>query len=213
MKVELVDSMGDDLMVVNAARVSYAKSRAEFQIDDARLLHYLATHGHWSPFAHPQLSFRISSSIAVARQLYRHQVGLAVNETSRRYVDSQPEFDLPEVWRGRAKKGQSKQGSDSALSDAAQAEVIELALIATATCEDAYKSLLAMGVAPEQARLVLPMSMITEWIWTGSLMAFIRICRERRAKNAQAETREVADEIYRHLLSLFPHSMAAWQAS
>ena len=111
MKVSLIDRMGDDLMVVNAARVSYAKWHDEYTANDTKLLGYLAKHGHWSPFAHPQLSFRISASIAVARQLFRHQVGLAVNEVSRRNVDDAPTFDLPDVWRSAPGEGQSKQGS------------------------------------------------------------------------------------------------------
>ena len=108
MKVELIDSMGNDLTVVNAARVSYGKHTDTLREQDKRLIAYLAKNGHWSPFAHPQASFRISANIAVARQLYRHQVGLAVNETSRRYVTDAPEFDLPDVWRAAPDAGQSK---------------------------------------------------------------------------------------------------------
>ena len=108
MKVELIDHMGSDLSVINAARVSYGKHTDAMRERDVKLLKYLAEHGHWTPFAHPQLSFRISANIAVARQLLRHQVGLAVNEVSRRYVSDAPEFDLPDVWRAGPVKGQSQ---------------------------------------------------------------------------------------------------------
>ena len=132
MKVEMIDKMGTDLTVVNAARVSYGKHTETLRDQDVRLIHYLAKHGHWSPFAHPQASFRISANIAVARQLERHKAGLLFdpfrrsvqgtyagqgdvettkNETSRRYVTDAPEFDLPDVWRSAPGKGQSKQGS------------------------------------------------------------------------------------------------------
>ena len=110
MKVELIDTMGSDLTVVNAARVSYAKHHDTFDDSDARLLRYLAHNGHWSPFAHPQATFRISANIAVANQLKRHQVGLALNEVSRRYVTDAPEFDLPDVWRSAPGKGTIQAG-------------------------------------------------------------------------------------------------------
>ena len=210
MNVDYLMHMGDDLLVVNAARVSYAMFKKEMGGADIKLEEYLASHGHWSPFAHPQISFRVRTNIAVARQLYRHQVGLSVNEVSRRYVDTLPTFDLPKIWRGRPAKGQSKQGSSEPLAYDRQMAVSREALAAIEQCERTYMRLLEFGVAPEQARLVLPMAMETEWIWTGSLYAFIRICKERLAPDAQQETREVVQEFYRHLVELFPHSMAAW---
>ena len=171
MNVELIDTMGSDLTVVNAARVSYAKHHDTFDDSDARLLRYLARHGHWSPFAHPQASFRISANIAVARQLYRHQVGLTVNETSRRYVTDAPTFDLPDVWRSAPGKGQSKQGSSGEHSDQyGLNRIVDDAMIHS---QAAYKTMIDAGVAPEQARLVLPMAMVTEWIWTGQP---VRLC-------------------------------------
>ena len=208
MKVDLIDSMGTDLTVANAARVSYGKNHDVFTAGDKKLLGYLADHGHWSPFSHPQLTFRITASIQVARQLYRHQVGLAINEVSRRYVDTPPEFDLPKVWRRRPSEGQSKQGSGGEASE--QDTIADIAEVLITHAEEAYATMLAIGVAPEQARLVLPMAMLTEWYWTGSLMAFIRICKERLAPDAQEETRSVALEIYHHLNLLFPASIAAW---
>ena len=208
MKVDLIDHMGTDLRVVNAARVSYAKHHVNFGGNDRQLLRYLAEHNHWSPFAHPQLTFRISASIAVARQLFRHQVGLTVNEVSRRYVTDEPVFDLPEVWRSAPEPGQSKQGSGPSLEN--QGGLRAIVDIVTERCQKGYESLIAWGVAPEQARLVLPMATVTEWYWTGSLMAFIRVCKERLAPDAQAETRAVAEVIRDHLVRLFPESAKAW---
>lgn len=210
MKVELVDFMGSDLTVVNAARVSYGKITKELRDKDVKLLHYLAEHGHWTPFAHPQLSFRISTSISMARQLFRHQVGLIPNETSRRYVTDEPTFDLPEELRKAPLRGQSKQGSSEAFVAEQSKRIHDLMV---AFCTDAvklYDQFLMAGVAPEQARLILPMALVTEWIWTGSLMAFIRVCKDRLAPDAQAETRAVAVEIHKHLGKIFPESVNAW---
>ena len=207
MKVEMIDSMGNDLTVVNAARVSYGKHTDTLRDQDKRLIAYLAKNGHWSPFAHPQASFRISANIAVARQLYRHQVGLAVNETSRRYVTDAPEFDLPDVWRAVPGEGQSKQGSGEQIER--QWAACDAAAEAVAQATIVYEKLLHFGVAPEQARLVLPMAMVTEWIWTGSLYAFARVCRDRLGADAQAETRAVAEGIADAMSAAFPVSWAA----
>ena len=221
MKVENIAHMGDDLMVVNAARVSYKKRHDWFRPADARLLKYLADHNHWTPFAHPQLSFRISASIAVARQLYRHQVGLAmsdvrhrdevaVNETSRRYVTDTPTFDLPDVWRSAPGAGQSKQGSGEPMDGDSQAGLALIAEDVLQHCQSGYQTMIDAGVAPEQARLMLPMALVTEWIWTGSVMAFIRVCKERLAPDAQAETRQVVEVIFAYLRYYFPESALAW---
>ena len=207
MKVEMTHMMGTDLTVVNAARVSYGKHTETLRDQDVRLIHYLAKHGHWSPFAHPQASFRISANIAVARQLFRHQVGLTVNEVSRRYVTDAPEFDLPDVWRSAPGKGQSKQGSGVQIER--QWEACDIGSEALAKALDAYDDLLRLNVAPEQARLVLPMALVTEWIWTGSLYAFARICRERLAADAQPETRAVAEGIAAAMATAFPVSWPA----
>ena len=208
MKVELLDKMGDDLMVVNAARVSYDKHTETLRQSDIRLLDYLALHNHFSPFTHPQLTFRIECNIAVANQLKRHQVGLTVNEVSRRYVDDAPEFDLPDVWRSAPGVGQSKQGSGEPYPEQSQVnDIIEHVLI---RIRAAYTTLIDGGIAPEQARLVLPMALVTKFYWTGSLMAFLRVCKERLAPEAQQETRAVATEIYQHLQSWFPYSISAW---
>ena len=207
MKVEMTHMMGTDLTVVNAARVSYGKHTETLRDQDVRLIAYLAKHGHWSPFAHPQASFRISANIAVARQLFRHQVGLTVNEVSRRYVTDAPEFDLPNVWRSAPGKGQSKQGSGEQIER--QWDACDIGSEALAKALDAYDDLLRMNVAPEQARLVLPMALVTEWMWTGSLYAFARVCRERLAPDAQPETRAVAEGIAAAMATAFPVSWPA----
>lgn len=189
MNVELVDSMGNDLTVVNAARVSFDKHHKKFTTGDEKLIAYLAQHGHWTPFGHPQLQFRISAPIFVARQLVKHQVGLVWNEISRRYVDSKPKFYITDKWRSRAEN--KKQGSGEELIDL-QGEDYDYIQAAMMASVDAYSHLLSKGIAPEQARIVLPQSMYTEWYWTGSLYAFARVCNLRISDDAQEETKEIA---------------------
>ena len=206
MNVELIDTMGTDLTVVNAARVSYSKTKDTFDVvKDEKLIQYLAKHNHWSPFAHASLQFRIKAPIFVARQLVKHQVGLAWNEVSRRYVDFPPELYKPETWRGRPKN--SKQGSDGEIK---LDQTIEYSMeSAMESCLITYNTLLEKGVAPEQARMVLPQSMMTEWYWSGTLYAFSRVCNLRCKPDTQKETRDVADEINKLCDSKFPRS---WKA-
>ena len=202
MTVELADIMGTDLSVVNAARVSYAKTKDTFDISDEKLIKYLAEHNHWSPFAHASLQFRIKAPIFVARQLVKHQVGLAWNEVSRRYVDFPPELYKPDAWRGRPKN--SKQGSDGEIE---LGQTIEHNMATTMeSCLILYNSLLQKGVAPEQARMVLPQSMMTEWYWSGTLYAFSRVCNLRCKADTQKETRDVADQIHSICDEKFPYS-------
>ena len=202
MTVELADIMGTDLSVVNAARVSYAKTKDTFDISDEKLIKYLAEHNHWSPFAHASLQFRIKAPIFVARQLVKHQVGLAWNEVSRRYVDFPPELYKPEAWRGRPNN--SKQGSDGEIE---LGRTIEHNIATTMeSCLILYNSLLQKGVAPEQARMVLPQSMMTEWYWSGTLYAFSRVCNLRCKPDTQKETRDVADQIHSICDEKFPYS-------
>ena len=168
--VELIDKMGTDLSVVNAARVSYAKTKEVFEDKDEKLIKYLAEHEHWSPFAHASLQFRIKAPVFVARQLVKHQVGLVWNEISRRYVDYTPELYEPKEWRGRPQN--SKQGSDGTVSiDSNEQHRLDMTM---EQCKIIYNSLIGKGIAPEQARMVLPQSMMTEWIWSGTLYAFAR---------------------------------------
>ena len=203
MEVKLVDKMGTDLSVVNAARVSYAKSKDAFDVvKDEKLIKYLAEHEHWSPFAHASLQFRIKAPIFVARQLVKHQVGLVWNEVSRRYVDDAPELYQPDSWRGRPQN--SKQGSDGEVK---LDQTIEYNMETTMeSCLILYNSLLQKGVAPEQARMVLPQSMMTEWYWSGTLYAFARVCNLRCKPDTQRETQEVANEIDRLTNEAFPRS-------
>ncbi len=199
MVVELVDKMGSDLTVVNAARVSYGKNKEQFDDKDEKLIKFLAEHNHWSPFAHASIQFRIKAPVFVARQLVKHQVGLVWNEVSRRYVDYEPEFYTPDEWRGKPLN--SKQGSDGTVDiDNNEYRIMMEKL------QNYYDTMLNKGVAPEMARMVLPQSMMTEWYWSGTLYAFARVCQLRCAKDTQAETRMVADQIDKICAEQFPKS-------
>ena len=203
MNVELVDVMGTDLTVVNAARVSFDKHHDTFLDNDKKLIKYLAEHGHWTPFGHPQAQFRISAPIFVARQLVKHQVGLVWNEISRRYVDYSPTFEVPSVWRERAKN--RKQGSGDGLIQLTEDELAEINYIHRASSK-MYDHLINKGIAPEQARAILPQDMVTQWYWTGSLTAFARVCRLRLSEDSQDETRQVAQEMNNYVKEHFPIS-------
>lgn len=209
MTVDLVEHMGSDLTVVNAARVSFSKVSSydenhdgtfSLKDKDQKLIKYLAEHNHWSPFSHPQVMLRIKAPIFVARQLQKHQVGLSWNEVSRRYVDSEPEFYTPDNWRKRAEN--VKQGSSDEEVENAQC----IAHHGIVEAKLRYQHLLDKGVCPEQARMVLPQSMLTEWYWTGSLYAFSRVCKLRLDSHTQQETREVAKQISGIMQRLFPIS-------
>ena len=205
-EVELIDQMGNDTSIVNAARVSFGKRVEEMSEGDTKLIKYLAKHNHWSPFGHASLQFRIKAPIFVARQLVKHQVGLTWNEISRRYVEYEPEFYEVDTWRGRPinkKQGSSEEEimwiDRSTRTDALQSQVETVAL-------KNYNRMLEAGVAPEQARMILPQSMMTEWYWSGTLYAFARICNLRCAEDAQYETRIVANLINDECERLFPIS-------
>lgn len=203
MKVELIDVMGSDLTVVNAARVSFNKESTEFKDNDVKLIKYLASHNHFTPFTHCTITLREKVPIFVARQRFKHTVGFSYNEVSRRYVDDDPEFFLPKEWRGRADN--KKQGSSN---KRIAVNPVMLRDYHTA-CLKQYKILLGLGVAPEQARMVLPQSMYTEYYTTGSLAAFARAFKLRSHGDAQAEIRELADGWNSIIADLFPHS---WEA-
>jgi thymidylate synthase (FAD) len=188
--VSLIDAMGSDLTVVNSARVSFGKKKDKFEPKDKKLISYLAKHGHWTPFGHVSLQFHIVAPVFVARQLVKHQVGLVWNEISRRYVDTTPAIYLPDEWRGRAED--KKQGSDE--DNIIKIRDLEYEAL-TKTLVGAYMRMIKEGVCPEQARMILPQSMMTEWYWSGSLMAFARVCNLRCKPDAQLETRVVADQI------------------
>ena len=210
-KVTYIDHMGSDLSVVNAARVSFNKKsdwlpkvhNGEKNVllpKDGKLIHYLARHKHTSPFGHCFASFHVRAPLFVARQLVKHKF-LRWNEVSRRYVDDEPEFYKPYDWRGRATH--VKQGSYGIVKSNANVDY------ANQKSLDLYNQLLDEGVCPEQARMVLPQSMMTEWYWSGSLDAFADMCRLRGMPDTQQESREVAAYISDKMMQLFPTSWAA----
>jgi len=206
--IELLGCFGDDLTVVNAARVSFSKESKELTEGDKKLITYLAKHNHVSPFFHPQIRLRIKMPIFVAREWYRHTVGFARNEVSRRYVDSVPECYLPEVESIRERDANLKQGSKaSAIADALYAK--ECMFDLTHSAIDTYNALLAAKVAPEVARMILPQSMHTEFIETASLYAYARLCKLRLSPDAQHEIRLYAEALSNLLEKEFPVSWAA----
>ena len=206
MNVNYIDHMGTDLTVCNAARVSFDKHHDLLTSGDEKLIGYLAKHDHWTPFSHCTATFRIKAPIFVARQLFKHKVGLTENEISRRYVDSEPEFYMPEVWRGKAKN--KKQGSSGILSDNEYiGEAVKIVYERAATMYDLL--ITKAGVAPEQARMVLPQGMFTEWFWTGSMSAWARICKLRISDDAQAESKGIAKMIDKECVKLWPISWSA----
>ena len=204
--VEILDCMGDDLMVVNAARVSFEKESYEMTLGDQKLISYLAKHNHVTPFFHPQIQFRIRMPLFVAREWYRHQIGFSRNEVSRRYVDSQPECWIPEIIRERDIN--KKQGSkETEVYDTELSKQIFEKSIKDSVAH--YNCLISMNVAPELARTVLPQSMYTEFIETGSLAAYARLYKLRTTSDAQREIQWYANEIGKHLETKFPIS---WKA-
>jgi thymidylate synthase (FAD) len=217
MRVELLDSMGNDLDVANAARVSFDKESAwEWHNDllflpekDEKLIHYLAKHNHFTPFCHAQIKFRVTIPIYVARQLAKHQVGGVVNEVSRRYVSTAPVLDVPKEWRKSAENVKQGSSSELVVMDTAMQSQIDKTMDA---CLVLYDDLLLKGVCPEQARAVIPVCSETTWIWTGSLVFFARVCKLRLDSHAQKETRDVAEQISNLIASLFPVSWAALMA-
>ncbi len=211
MKVQLINYMGNDLTVVNAARVSFNVNKKTFIDADAKLIKYLAKHKHMSPFGHCFASFKVQAPIFVARQLVKHKF-LRWNEISRRYVDTKPNWYRPSIsnadtaiWRSQTKD--KKQGSGDVIQDENKQSMATFYLSEViAEAMDAYSKLLKMGVCEEQARMVLPICHMTEWFWSGSLDAFADMCRLRCAGDAQVETKMVADQISDHMEKLFPVS-------
>jgi thymidylate synthase (FAD) len=212
MKAEYISHMGDDLTVVNAARVSFDKESAEVSYSDTKLIKYLASHGHWTPFSHPQITMRYTVPIFVARQEFKHIVGFTRNEVSRRYVDDTPEFYSPEVWRSRP-VGSVKQGSGDAFNGEEPFIFLEgeylypddILILATRM----YNEMISAGIAPEQARMILPQSMYTSYYVTGSLAAFARMVKQRTDPHAQVEIQELAKVVDKVIRPLFPVSFAA----
>lgn len=204
MKVELIEHAGGDLSVVNSARVSFNKSVDTIESRDEKLINYLASHQHTTPFRHNFVSLRCSVPLFLARQLMKHQAGLSWNEESRRYVDSTPEFFVPEKWRRRPEKS-IKQGSSNEEVEGVS-ETYNHYIDYT---KQVYKNLLQDGVAPEMARLVLPQSMIVNFIWSGNILAFAHVYKLRSGEGAQEEARKFAELLDNAIQPCFP---VAWEA-
>jgi thymidylate synthase (FAD) len=206
--VEYLDHMGSDLTVANAARVSFNKQISVMSENDERLIKYLADHNHVSPFFHPQISIRIMCPISIRNQLDKSRIGLAINEVSRRYVSTTPPVFFPS-WRSKP-SGSIKQGSGSMISNPDVLVSVDMMYReAVATCLTTYEHLIAQGVAPEQARFVLPLGTMTEFIWTGSLAAYARVFQLRTSPDAQQECRTIAYKIGAIVARHFPISWAA----
>ena len=207
--VKLLETFGSDLTVVNAARVSLGKHVDEFTEKDAKLIKYLADHEHTSPFFHPQARFRLKMPIWMAREWFRHTIGFARNEVSRRYVDDLPTFFIPDELRSRAPN--KKQGSKDDVHE--QNELFRTFMLEECTgAVLTYTLMLGQGLCPEQARMILPQSMMTEFIETGSLAAYARLCKLRMGPDAQKEIQDVAGEVAAILSAAFPSSWAALMA-
>jgi thymidylate synthase (FAD) len=216
MKAELLGVFGTDDMVVDCARVSFNKQHSNYTAEqNAKLIRYLAEHRHWSPFSQPKAQFRMTLPIFVARQWEKHRIGCVRgydiydhSEESRRYVDDTPQFWSPSEWRRRP-DGSIKQGSGAKAGDW-QAEKASWFLDrAVRGAREAYETLLALGIAPEQARVVLPQSMYTSWIETGSLAYWARLCNLRLDGHAQQEIRVLAKQVAEQMAEKFPVSWAA----
>ena len=207
-EVTYIDHMGSDLSVVNAARVSFGKKSdwlprihngeaKALSAKDCRLIEYLARHNHKSPFNHTFTTFHVKAPVFVARQLVKHEY-MPWNEISRRYVDEEPELYEAPIWRGRS--ADKKQGSEGEVKSNANIFYHNNQSLMV------YKQLLDEGVAPEQARMVLPQSMMTEWYWSGTVFSFAKMCSLRCKDDTQAETRVVADAIDEEMENLYPMS-------
>ena len=237
-EVTLIDHMGSDLSVVNAARVSFHKTsewewnlqpefrgsedmveKASLSDKDTKLINYLAKHKHFSPFNHAFMTFRIKAPIFVARQLVKHKF-MPWNEVSRRYVDEEPEFYFPEYWRAKAEN--VKQGSSntefistiqrSTKDGKEQVWDSPVDFVTTRYCEHAvsiYSDMLLSGVSPEQARMILPQNMMTEWMWSGTLGAYADMLKLRLDPHTQYESRIVAEKVVERVRELFPVSINA----
>jgi thymidylate synthase (FAD) len=213
MKAEYVSHMGDDLFVANVARISFSNESKEFTLreqkqtgSDEGLIEYLAKHNHWTPFGHPQITLKMKAPVPIRTQCFKSKVGFVENEESRRYISSTPELFVPEYFRSKP-EGNKKQGSGGKHTSSAWWIVRYEEM-----CYDAirlYEQMIDAGVAPEQARFVLPQGCMVNWIWTGSLAAYARFCKLRLDSHAQGEVTDLAEEISKIIQPLFPYS---WKA-
>jgi thymidylate synthase (FAD) len=213
--------MGSDLTCVNSARVSFDKESTweneewghnDFEDPnylsdrDSKLIKYLASHGHFTPFTHPQITLRETVPIFVARQRFKHVVGFSYNEVSRRYVDDEPSFYIPDEWRSRP-DGSVKQGSGETI--VTDSRVIAGYKQLIHDCNEQYELMINVGVAPEQARMILPQSMMTSYYVTGSLAAFARAYKQRIDGHAQREIQMLAEQWAKVIKPLYPISWSA----
>lgn len=214
-KVELLDSMGDDLDVCNAARVSFAKETQWAAMEagegmlaagDIKLINYLAKHDHWTPFAHTALKFRVAAPVPIRTQCFKHKIGMVENEESRRYISTTPEIFIPEFFRSKP-EGSIKQGSGD--KHRQSDNWLEEYKRVTRHAVSIYEVMLADGVCPEQARFVLPQGAIVNWIWTGNLVSFANFYNKRTDTNAQREVQVVAELVGKEVERIFPVSWAA----
>ncbi len=203
--IELVDVMGDDLMVVNTARVSFAKTSRDFDERDEKLLNYLADNGHVSPFYHPHLQFRVKAPISVQRQWATHKIGTAMNSESTRYIEVVDEFYIPDKFRAQSKD--NKQGSSGMVESQGNARIAYLHAMRVAF--ENYQTLIGLGVAKEQAREILPLATYTSWIWTASLAAVIHFIHLRDDSHAQEEVRLYARAMRTLTEQYFPNALKA----
>jgi len=207
--VTLKHCMGNDDLVVDAARVSFSKQANMYSVkQNQKLIQYLAKHEHWTPFAHPQICFHFAAPIAIARQLDKHQIGFVKNEVSRRYVDDDPTFFIPDSFRKRPEN--MKQGSVAEGAVPVEGDVLCNYLEEANIAKGSYKGLLAQGVCPEQARFFLPQNMITEWYWTGSLYGWLRMVKQREDSHAQAECYPYAAAVKAVIKERFPLTYGAF---
>jgi len=219
-KVELLDSMGTDLDVVNAAKVSFSKqSEWEFETDyesgvpvevretlaskDAKLISYLAKHNHWTPFAHTALKIRVAAPIPIRTQCFKHKIGMVENEESRRYISTTPEIFIPDFFRSKP-EGSIKQGSGQ--EHPHSSEWIQRYKSYTDMAVDVYLEMLEAEICPEQCRFILPQGAIVNWIWTGNLVSFANFYKKRTDPTAQKEIKLVAELIGREVKNIFPVS-------
>jgi len=213
MKVEYITHMGDDLFVANVARVSFAKESTTFTTremlekgSDEGIINYLARENHWTPFGHPQITLRVKAPVPIRTQCFKSKVGFVENEESRRYISTTPELFIPKEFRSKP-EGNKKQGSGEVHPSSEYWKCLY-----TKVCNEAvmlYEGMINNGIAPEQARFVLPQGCMVNWIWTGSLSAYSRFCNLRKDSHAQKEVQEVADQVDSIIRELFPYS---WKA-
>lgn len=207
-QVNLVDYMGDDNSVVNAARVSFSRTAEHFTDEqNQNLIEYLAKHKHEMPFAHTSITLRVAAPISIRTQCFKHKIGFVENEVSRRYVKSKPKLFVP-TFR-KAPSSNIKQGSGSEVPSEQNQELAERYIVACHEAIECYNDMINQGVAPEQARFVLPQGVMTEWIWTGSLLAYARFFNLRTTEYAQKEVRDLAHKVGDIIEPLYPIS---WEA-